>query len=349
MLSRHPITAAAASVLSMLVLLVSQPSLADEIRMKNGDVITGQVIKKETDRVIFRTSYAGDIPIQWSEVANLISDKPIHVVLSDGSSLRGPLVETEPGNARVELKKTEDELQESDFDLKKARYLNPTPDLTGEGIRWSGNINAGAALTNGNSETRQLRFDAETIARALGERYTVGGIFNRAADRGRDTLFNSRAYAKYDHFFSKQWYLYSNATLENDRFRDLRLRSTIGAGSGYQIYETPNLNLALEGGLNYINEDYYEAEDDGYPGVRWAIKYDQLFFKGKTKFFHEHEVLVGLKQVNQTLVFSKTGFRFPLLFDFNATAQFNYNWDSTPAEGRENEDSTLLFTLGYGW
>lgn len=339
----------AISALSMSLLLACQLALADEIRMKNGDVLTGRIIKKETDKVIFRTSYAGDIPIQWSEVENLISDNPLHVVLSDGSSLRGKMVESLPGSARIELKKTEEELQESDFDLKNTRYLNPTPDLTGEGIRWSGNINAGAALTNGNSETKQLRFDAETIARALRQRYTVGGVFNRAEDRGRDTLFNSRAYAKYDYFFSRKWYAYSNATLENDRFRDLRLRSTVGAGSGYQLYETPNLNLSLEGGLNYVNEDFYEAEDDGYPGVRWAIKYDQLFFKGKTRFFHEHEVLVGLKEVNQTLVFSKTGFRFPLVFDFNATAQLNYNWDSTPAEGRENEDSTLLFTLGYGW
>ncbi len=91
------------------------------------------------------------------------------------------------------------------------------------------------------------------------------------------------------------------------------------------------------------------AVDDEYPGLRWATKYDQLFFTGSTRFFHEHEVLVGLKETNQTLVFSKTGLRFPLVFNFNATAQFNYNWDSTPALGRKKADSTLLFTLGYGW
>ena len=357
MLPKHYRGAAATAVIC--VLLINQPSIADEIRMKNGDVITGQIIKKETDRVILKTTYAGDIPIQWSEVANVISDQPLHVVLSDGTSLHGIMVEADPGSAKMESVKVQDEvdntempiqeLPEASFDLVSARYLNPTPDLTGQGIRWSGNINAGASLTNGNSETKQLRFDAETIARALRQRYTVGGQFNRAEDRGRNTLFNSRANAKYDYFFSKKWYGYSNATLENDRFRDLRLRSTLGAGSGYQIFETPNINLSLEAGLNYVSEDYYEEEDNGYPGVRWATKYDQLFFSGKTKFFHEHEVLVGLKETSQTLVFSKTGFRFPLIFDFNATAQFNFNWDSSPAEGREREDSALLFTLGYGW
>ena len=348
-----------AAAVAFCVLSIQHAAQADEIRMKNGDVITGKIIKKESDRIIFRTTYAGDIPIQWSEVVNLVSEQPLHVVLSDGTSLHGVMVKADAGSARMESVKVQDEVEnrelpvqelpEASFDLTSTKYLNPTPDLTGEGIRWSGNINAGATLTNGNSETKQLRFDAETIARALRQRYTVGGQFNRAEDRGRNTLFNSRANAKYDYFFSRKWYAYSNATLENDRFRDLRLRSTVGAGSGYQIFETPNLNLSFEGGLNYIKEDYYEAEDDDYPGVRWATKYDQLFFNGKTRFFHEHEVLIGLKQVNQTLVFTKTGFRFPLLFDFNATAQFNFNWDSTPAEGSEREDSTLLFTLGYGW
>jgi putative salt-induced outer membrane protein YdiY len=330
-------------------LFISSPLLADEVRMKNGDIIKGTVIKKETDKLIFRTSYAGDLQIQWSEVENLVSEKPVYVVLSDGSKMKGPLIETLPGSAKIELKQTEEELEESDFDLMKTRYLNPTPDLTGEGIRWTGNINAGGTLTEGNTETKQLRFDAETIARTLNNRFTVGGIFNRAQSNDNDYQFNSRGYGKYDHFLSKQWYLYANTTLENDRFRDIRLRSTIGGGSGYQVFETPNLNLSFEGGLNYIKEDYYLAQDDSYPGVRWATKYDQLFFTGSTRFFHEHEVLVGIKETNQILVFTKTGLRFPLVFNFNATAQFNFNWDNTPAAGRKREDSTLMFTLGYGW
>lgn len=359
MLQRHGVWAgiAAAGCFAFFHSVAS----ADEIRMKNGDVLTGKIVKKETDRVIFRTTYAGEIPIQWSEVANVISDQPVQIVLLDGTSVNGVLVKTEPGSAKVAFAKIKDEPQQDDrpteelpeasFDLVSTKYLNPTPDLTGEGMRWSGNMAAGATLTRGNNETKQLRFDAETIARALQQRYTVGGHFNRAEDRGRNTLFNSRAYGKFDYFFSKKWYGYANTTLENDRFRDLRLRSTYGAGTGYQIFETPERNLSLEGGLNYVSEDYYEEEedDDSYPGIRWATKYDQLLFTGSTRFFHEHEVLIGLNEVSQTLVFSKTGFRFPLIFNFNASAQFNFNWDSTPAEGREKEDSTLMFTLGYGW
>lgn len=348
-------SAAAAGVF----LVLSYPASGDQLRMKNGDVLTGKIVKKETDRVIFQTDYAGEIPVMWSQVANLTSSQPVQIVLLDGTSVNGMLVDAEPGNARVSNATVKNEPQndelpaeempEATFDLVSTKYVNPTPDLTGEGMRWTGNINAGASLSNGNSEIKQLRFDGESIARALQQRYTVSGHFNRSEDRGRNTLFNSRLLGKYDHFFSKKWYGYANTSFENDRFRDLRLRSTYGGGTGYQIFETPERNLALEGGLTYVSEDYYDETDDAYPGIRWATRYDQLLFGGKTKFFHEHEVLVGLNEFKQTLVFSKTGVRFPLIFNFNATAQFNFNWDSTPAQGAEKEDSILMFTLGYGW
>ncbi|HEY8118188.1 MAG TPA: DUF481 domain-containing protein [Methylophilaceae bacterium] len=335
------------------------PAAADEVRLKNGDVLTGEIVKKETGVLIFKTSYAGQIAIQWTEIETLTSDKPVHIILTDNSNLRGPLVETtEPASAKIKLSQAEgqpekedenEDKNEREFDLLKTRYINPTPDLSGEGVRWSGNINAGATLTQGNTEASLLRFDAETIARTQHNRYTVGGIFNRAQDHGRDTQSNTRGYGKYDHFLTPQWYAYANATGENDRFRDLRLRTTAGAGSGYQVFETPNLNLAIEGGLNYITQDYYVAKDQNYPGARWAIKYDQLIFKSSTKLFHEHEVLIGLEDTSHILLTSKTGLRFPFLFNFNATTQFNYNWDSAPSPGRQKADSALLFTLGYGW
>lgn len=328
-------------------------AVADEIRLKNGDVITGKIVKKETSVIVFKTSYAGEISVQWSEISSLSSDKPIHVVLSDGSNLHGPIQESEPGVAQIELAKenseADDAAEEKDFDMREVRYINPSPDLTGEGIRWTGNINAGGSLSEGNTENTTLRFDGETIARTLRNRYTVGGVFNRAEDWGRNTQFNSHVYGKYDRFLTEQWYGYINSSFENDRFRDLRLRSMAGAGSGYQLFETPSLNLSLEGGLNYIQENHYANEDESYPGIRWAVKYDQLLFSGKIKLFHESETLVGFEDTSHVLFFSKTGLRFPLVFNMNASTQYNYNWDSEPSPGQKKGDSTLMFNVGYGW
>jgi putative salt-induced outer membrane protein YdiY len=319
---------------------------ADQIKLKNGDLLTGSIVKKEATTVVFKTSYAGTLNVQWSEIENITSDDPVHLVLSDGSSLHGELVPTDPGEIGLEQ---EDGGEEKNFSLMKTRYINPSPDLTGEGYKWTGNINAGGTLTQGNSETKGINIDGETIFRALKNRFTFSGYFHRLQDRGHNTQFNSRANGKYDRFLEPQWYVYANTSFENDRFRDLKLRSTAGVGTGYQIFETPNLNLSIEGGVNYIKEDFYNARDDSYPGLRWALRYDQMLFHSSTKFFHEHEVLMDIQQTSHYLLTSKTGIRFPPIYNFNASTQFQYNWDSQPAVGRKRSDSILMFTLGYGW
>lgn len=326
------------------MLLVSHVALADQVLLKNGDVISGEIIKKETDKLVFKTNYAGELQIQWSEVNSLSSDEIHQVVLGDGTNLTGKLAAAADGEMTLLL-----DQEALPVELRETKYINPRVDLTGEGTHWSGNVNLGGSIAEGNNSVRSVRFDGETIARTLHSRYTLGGIINRAHDRDSATQSNSRFYGKYDYFFARHWYGYTNQTLENDRFRDLELRSVSGIGSGYQVFETPNLNLALEGGADYIRESFYAATTRSYPAVRWAIKYDQLFFSGTTRFFHEHEVLQGLEQNKQTLVYSKTGLRFPLLFNFNATSQLNLNWDSHPADGRKKEDAALIFTLGYGW
>lgn len=320
--------------------------LADEIKLKNGDVLTGSIVKKETDKLIFKTSYAGDISIAWSEIVSLNSEAPVQIFLNDETIITGVIEKSEAGRVKIKTNRLE---SKTDIDLKELDYINPSAEVSGIGVAWSGNVNLGGAITQGNTDTSLIRVDAEAIARTKKNRFTVGGVVNRAKSNDIDTEYNSRGYGKYDHFLTKQWYLYTNATLENDRFRDINLRTSAGVGNGYQIYEQDDLNLAIEGGINYINVDYDQAEDDGYASGRWALRYDQKPLSGNVQLFHQHEVLFGLDDIAKTLVFTKTGLRVPIASSLNASTQLNFDYNNQPAAGREKLDKTLLFSLGYGW
>jgi putative salt-induced outer membrane protein YdiY len=335
------------SLLTIVLLCVtSNITFADQVFFKNGDIITGEIIKKETDQLVFKTSYAGEIKIKWSVISTLISNKPLKLVFDDGTKLNGRVDKTEDGKIIVV---SSTDTQSKNYDVNKLKYVNPSPALTGEGLVWSGHINAGTTYTSGNSDTKSARLDTEAIARGLDNRYTLGGFVFWAEDSGNQTASNSRLNAQYDHFFSKYWYGYTNAVFENDRFRNIKLRSRLGLGSGYQIFESPDLNLSIEAGINYIDQNYYAEKDDNYAALRWALKYDQKLFDSSTNFFHSHEILYGLKKPSQTLLYTETGLRFPLLFNFNGTAQVNYNWDSEPVDDRKKGDTRVIFTMGYVW
>jgi len=40
-------------------------SLADEVRLINGDKLTGQVVRMEEEKLVLKTTYAGEIAIAW--------------------------------------------------------------------------------------------------------------------------------------------------------------------------------------------------------------------------------------------------------------------------------------------
>jgi len=331
--------------LMLLLALFSQSVLADTLKLKNGDVLTGKVIKKETNKLVFETKYAGEIKVLWSEIATLNTDNPVKVVMEDDDSFEATLQKQSLG--QVKAVNTGLKMSKA-LALNEVTYINPSPEVSGEGVAWKGHANLGGAITQGNSDTSALRFDTEAIARTKKNRLTLGGNINRAKSNDESTEFNSRAYTQLDHFISKKWFVYANASGEHDKFRDIKLRSNVGAGSGYQIFERPDLNLSVEGGLNYVHVDYKEAEDESYPTARWALKYDQLLF-ANVKLYHQHEVLVSLENTADTLVFTKTGLRVPIAKNLNASTELNVDYDNEPADGRERLDKTLLFSVGYGW
>jgi hypothetical protein len=68
----------------------------------------------------------------------------------------------------------------------------------------------------------------------------------------------------------------------------------------------------------------------------------------RLQLFHEHEGFRNLED-SALIVRSKSGLRLPLAAGMSATAQFNLDWESRPAEGREPTDSLLLFGVDYAW
>lgn len=318
---------------------------ADTVLLVNGDKLSGKVLKKEGDLLTISTAYAGEIKLKWSEVAHIETDQPVHVILADASSLNGTLLPTESGKARL---KAGEIIETAPFDLASLSYINPPPEVSGQGVKLTGRVNIGIASTSGNSKTKNVHLDSEWVARTRENRFTVGAVFNRAEDANQKTASNGRGYLKYDHFLNRHWYAYTNASGEHDRFKDLALRTTFGAGSGYQIYDSPELSLSVEGGLNYINNDYDLQDDSAYAAARWAVKYEQLLFAGLS-VFHEHEGLVGLEDQNDMLIRSKTGLRFPLSQSLVGTAQLVEDWDRSPPPGKSSTDQTVLLNIGYQW
>jgi len=318
--------------------------LADEVQMKNGDRITGTIIKMENKQLTVTTSYAGEIAIKWEQVESIETDSVVHVVLGDETSAHGILRSTKTGELRLETAQVMEPLR---FHVAQVEGINPPSEPP---VKFTGRANAGIDVKKGNTDTEAYHIDGELEARTAKNRYTVGAEANREEESGKKTADNWLLYTSYDHFVTQKWFFYTNANFEQDDFKDLNLRTTVGAGSGYQFFESELKNLSVRGGLAYVNADYSVDDlDNDYTAGRWAVKYDQYFFDKFFQFFHHHEGLISLEDTEDMVIRTRTGLRIPLRKGFNTTVQYNWDWDNAPAPGIERVDERYLLTLGYSW
>jgi putative salt-induced outer membrane protein YdiY len=177
----------------------------------------------------------------------------------------------------------------------------------------------------------------------------MGGLYKKSEYEDVKTEDKALGYLKYDHFFATKWYDYANATAEQDEFKDIDLRATLGVGVGYQFIESDLTNLSLEGGLSYVNENYIVAEDHSFAAGRWALKFDHFILPKSLQYFLYHTALQSVADSDDLVLFTQTGFRVPFYKNLNITAQVNWDYDKSPSPGKEESDYTYLLTFGYLW
>jgi putative salt-induced outer membrane protein YdiY len=331
-------------LLPLISLLIPITGFSDEVFMKNGDRLTGTVKTTKDKKLILKTSYSGEIGIALADIQRVVTDKPVSVTLDDESKLTGIL--SSPDGAEMRIAADVDAVPQSVSMAHIAAIAIPEI----PGLKIKGSSNLGLDMNRGNTDQDTYHVDAESIFRWQDDRVTLGGSGDLEKSNGKKTRQQATLGGKYDRFLSKKWYLYSGLGFEHDKFADLTLRTTVSAGSGYQIYETDRTNLSIEAGPAYIWEDYDTSKDDDYAAAHWGLRFDHYLVEAwKLQAFHKHSLDWNVEEASAYLFKSETGLRFPILDRLQATLQVNFDRNNNPAAGVKKDDYGYLLTGGYSW
>ncbi len=315
---------------------------ADELHLSNGDVISGQFIRMEENHLFFKTTYAGEIKVKWSEVRNLITDDAITVIFNDGKAVSGISQKASSNMMQLETQKRE---APSDFKLSEVAAINPKKKPV---VKITARINTGLTRERGNTDTDTFELDGEFNARSGKNRYNLLGEFSKEKAKGETTVENWLAFGRYSYFLTQKWFLYVQGLLEHDQFADLDLRSTVGVGPGYQFFESEALNLSVSAGPAWLDEDFDEEEDEDYAVGQWLFNYDQFFFDKRVQLFHVQIGWIKLSESDTWVIKTRQGLRIPIYKGLTSTIQYNYDHDNDPSDDADDKwDSKLMFLLGW--
>jgi hypothetical protein len=300
----------------VLLCLLALPALADEVRLANGDRITGEVKARSGDRLVVQTEYAGELSIRLSEVHSIsLLDR------------QGRLHEIAP---------------------HEVAGLDPKPYKSHGGVAYAARALVSAAYSRGNVDSDQVHVEGDFTARAREYRYNLTG----RADRRSAAVEENTAWlagASYDRFLDERQFAYVRGSLEHDRAKDVDQRLAAGVGYGLQLLETPAANVSVRGGLDYVAVERLAGPQERYPALGWGVKASYAPWGPRLELFHEQEGFWNLEDTDVVILRSKTGLRLPLIERLNATAQLNLDWEREPVPGRVSTDSTLLLGVDYAF
>ena len=315
-----------AGALCAALLLSIAPASADELRLANGDRLTGTVVSLSSGVLTFKTPN-GDLQVPWKDVTSLTTDRPL-LVTREGSE---PQMMALRGAAGI-----------SGGASSIVAIATPEPPIV-----WHGGASAGLLATGGNTDVNSLRLDGEATARTPRDRYTMSALVNRASDHSALTARNWTGSFAYDRFLSKRLFANGSIILTNDRFRDLDLRTAVGGGVGYEVWEAPMGTLSANGGLAWVRENFSTTPDTTYAAAHEAAKLDLLFLQKRVQAFHHHDGYFGLTGHDNLFFRMQNGVRLAIVAGLVSTAEVDTDYDRSPAPGRKHTDRTFSLTFGY--
>ena len=322
-----------------ILLCVVSPAAADELRLANGDRLTGQTVSLAGGTLTFASTY-GTVEVPWIEVVALTVDQPVLVTVGTNPPVPVTLGVAAEGQATLQPGGT---ALGNTVPLAQITALSrPQP-----AVIVDGGANAGYITTSGNTDVNSLRLDGDVVARAAANRYTANAALIRAKDRGIETARTWTTAFKYDRFVTPRLFLNASTSLTNDPFRDLDLRTALGAGVGYQVLDTGRITLTTDAGLGYVNENFASQADDSYAALRESSSLNAALLPGRAEFFHLHDAYIGVTGDDNLFVKMQNGVRFALVAGFVMTLRHDLDYDQSPAVGRESSDRAFALTFGY--
>ena len=320
---------------------------ADQIVMKNGDRLSGEITSMDPSTVTISVAYAGNVKIDREEISELHTDHPLRIMLTNNTLLFGNISKAAKGPTLIEDSITD---SRNTCDFQDISYFNPPPHIAGEGTYFTGEINFSGEFKEGNTVSTKLGLDFKTQYDMGIQRYLFNGTAQWESKNRTKSEDNWFLQGRYNRLFAPQWYTLGNASFEFDEFKGLMLRSALGGGIGYRLWDEKHKKFSLEGGPNFVYENYKITGKSYDIAFRESANFEYPLFQHRMFFYHNHSMLQGITDTKIMSVRTTCGLKVPVgLLGLQTAIQLDWNWDRKPSPGRQKSDTTITLKGGYGW
>ncbi len=328
------------------------PTTPDVVTLKNGSIIYGEIIEMAGGVLLIKTTASPDnlMKVNWKDVSKLSVTHPMPFHLKEGSVIAGTATEGPNGTLNVQVEPFKSTME---VPMESVTAMNP---IVQPPVIYIGNISGAYTETTGNSRLRNASLLGDFVARGEQLRLSLNGRYVYGDTSNTINARNARGTIKLDFFLTKRLFWFASAYFENDLFQDLKMRTALSTGPGYQFIERgdysgafKNMTFYGEAGLAYFNEDFRVAVDQSSYRGRVSMKLDWPFLEDRITLYHYDEIYPSLENSSDYFLTMDNGVRFKIWKDFASGIQVTTRYNSNPAPSTGSTDNMYLITLGYSF
>lgn len=337
--------------LSLLFLGASLLLSADVLVMKNGDRVTGSIVKKDGNSLTLKSALFGTITVPWDQIDSVKTDTALNVVLPGDKTVQSNL-STADGKVQVGGESVAPAdikvLRNADEQKNYERLLHP-----GLTELWAGTGTIGFAGTAGNAKTSTFTIGVNAARATNTDKTTVyfNAIKASAQANGvtADTAQAIRGGLGYSRNITKKVFLNVFNDYEYDKFQSLDLRVTLGGGVGYNLWKTDKSSLSIVGGGDWNHEKFDPApmpqftrvSGEFYLGNDFAYK-----LSARSSVTQSYRLFTNLTNTGDTRDNFDLGGSTQLFKWLSWNLSFSDRYLSDPPVGRKKND--VIYTTGFG-
>ena len=238
---------------------------ADQLTLKNGDRLSGKIIKSDGKSLTLKSDLVGVVTIPWDAIEAIASEQPLYLKLKNGRTVAGRVAAS---NGRVEVQTPDaghlavakSEVQAVRSAAEQAahdRLTNPRLfDL------WTGAASAGLSLARGNADTTSYTLALNAARATLRDKVSLYSNLlyanNHADGAAAQSLNTVRGGGRYEVNLSDQHFAFGSGDFESDESQKLDLRMVMGGGLGWRVKKSEGLLFDLFGGGSF-NREYFST------------------------------------------------------------------------------------------
>ena len=204
---------------------------------------------------------------------------------------------------------------------------------------------AGAALSKGNADNLSFTLQLLSTYEQGDTEGLIGADWLYSESDGVKSTDSFRAFGEYQRLFSERFYLGANSSYLVDSINEIDYRVDVGVTAGYYLLKSDPTKLSFEAGPGYAWQNKGGVSRD-FMTLRLAQRLEYKLSQS-SKLWQSATYVPEVDDLSSNIFSVEVGVDTTISSHWALRASARYSYDSSPALGRQSDDTLLTVGLRY--